>query len=126
MEVPTVENPWTWDELYENAAKIQAGGNIKYGFAADVSRARYDILMYANGGSLTVKDGDSFKVAINSQANIDTLQTFVDKNNEALCPRPSGRRLHRQPRRLLQERRRGHVLLRFLELQCIHHGHHRL
>lgn len=72
VEAPTVENPWTWDELYENAAKIQAGGNIKYGFAADVSRARYDILMYANGGSLTVKDGDSFKVAVNSPANVST------------------------------------------------------
>ena len=84
VEVPTVENPWTWDELYENAAKIQAGGNIKYGFAADVSRARYDILMYANGGSLTVKDGDSFKVAVNSPANVSTLEQFVKANEDGV------------------------------------------
>ncbi|MCD7909384.1 MAG: ABC transporter substrate-binding protein, partial [Clostridium sp.] len=37
VEAPTVDKPWTWDELYENAAKIQASGSIKYGFAADVS-----------------------------------------------------------------------------------------
>lgn len=87
VEVPTVENPWTWDELYENAAKIQASGNIKYGFAADVSRARYDILMYANGGSLTVKDGDSFKVAVNSPANVSTLEQFVKANEDGVMPK---------------------------------------
>lgn len=87
VEAPTVENPWTWDELYENAAKIQAGGNIKYGFAADVSRARYDILMYANGGSLTVKDGDSFKVAVNSPANVSTLEQFVKANEDGVMPK---------------------------------------
>ena len=87
VEAPTVENPWTWDELYENAAKIQADGNIKYGFAADVSRARYDILMYANGGSLTVKDGDSFKVAVNSPANVSTLEQFVKANEDGVMPK---------------------------------------
>lgn len=87
VEAPTVENPWTWDELYENAAKIQAAGNIKYGFAADVSRARYDILMYANGGSLTVKDGDSFKVAVNSPANVSTLEQFVKANEDGVMPK---------------------------------------
>ena len=55
--------------------------------AVDFSRARYDNLMYMNGGSMVEKDGDSFKVAINSQANIDTLQTFVDKNNEGIMPK---------------------------------------
>lgn len=127
LEVPTVDDRWTMDEVYEAAAKLMADGGVKYGMAVDFSRARYDNLMYMNGGSMVEKDGDSFKVAINSQANIDTLQTFVDKNNEGIMPKAHlGRRLHRQPRRLLQERRRGHVLLRFLELQCIHHGHHRL
>ena len=87
VEAPTVENPWTWDELYENAAKIQAAGNIKSGLAADVARARYDILMYANGGSLTVKDGDSFKVAVNSPANVSTLEQFVKANEDGVMPK---------------------------------------
>ena len=87
LEVPTVDDRWTMDEVYEAAAKLMADGGVKYGMAVDFSRARYDNLMYMNGGSMVEKDGDSFKVAINSQANIDTLQTFVDKNNEGIMPK---------------------------------------
>lgn len=84
IEAPTIDNPWTWDELYENAKTIQDKGGVKYGFAADVSRARYDILMYANGGSLVQQDGDSFKVTVNSPENIATLERFVQANNEVM------------------------------------------
>lgn len=45
LEAPTVEDPWTWDELYANAQTLQDKGGVEYGFAADVSRARYDIMM---------------------------------------------------------------------------------
>jgi alpha-1,4-digalacturonate transport system substrate-binding protein len=84
IEVPTVEDPWTWEELYENAAKLQADGGVKYGFAADSSRARYDILMYANGGSLVEKDGDSFAITVNSPQNVATLDRFVAENNKVM------------------------------------------
>lgn len=84
IEAPTIEDPWTWDELYENAAILQEKAGVKYGFASDVSRARYDILMYANGGSLVEKDGDSFKVTVNSPENIQTLERFVQANNEVM------------------------------------------
>lgn len=84
LTAPTPEKVWTWDELYKNAAKLQETGLVKYGFAADVSRARYDILMYANGGSLVEADGDTFKVAVNSAANIKTLEKFVEANNEVM------------------------------------------
>lgn len=87
LEVPTVDKPWTWEELYKNALKLQNTGTVKYGFAADVSRARYDILMYANGGSLTVKDGDTFKVAVNSPANVATLDQFVKANADGIMPK---------------------------------------
>lgn len=87
IEAPTVENPWTWEELYSNAKLIQETAGIKYGFAADVSRARYDILMYANGGSIVKEGGDSFNVAINSQENINTLERFVQANEEGVMPK---------------------------------------
>ncbi|MDK2807799.1 MAG: alpha,4-digalacturonate transport system substrate-binding protein [Clostridiales bacterium] len=87
IEAPTPENPWTLEQLYENAALLQEKTSVKYGFAADVSRARYDILMYANGGSLVQKDGDSFKIVLNSDTNVDTLTQFVKANEEGVMPK---------------------------------------
>jgi alpha-1,4-digalacturonate transport system substrate-binding protein len=87
LEVPTAENPWTWEELYANAALLQEKTAVKYGFAADVSRARYDILMYANGGSLVEKNGDTFKITLNSPQNVATLDTFVKANDNGVMPK---------------------------------------
>lgn len=87
IEVPTTENPWTWEQLYENAAKLQRDGGVKYGFATDVSRARYDILMYANGGSLVEESGDTFEVTINSDQNVATLEQFVKANEDGIMPK---------------------------------------
>lgn len=81
---PTVEAPWTWDELYANAAKLQKSGGVKYGFAADVSRARYDILMYANGGSLVQKENGKFVITVNSPVNVATLDRFIKANKEVM------------------------------------------
>lgn len=78
IECPTVDDRWTMDEVYEAAKKLQDSGAVKYGMAMDASRARYDNLMYMNGGSLVEKDGDSFKVVADSQQNVDTLQAFAD------------------------------------------------
>lgn len=86
IEAPAVGEQWTMDELMENAAKLQTGG-VKYGAAMDASRARYDNLMYINGGSMVQKDGDSFKVAINSPENIATLEQFVAANNSGVMPK---------------------------------------
>lgn len=87
IECPTVDDRWTMDEVYEAAKKLQDSGAVKYGMAMDASRARYDNLMYMNGGSLVEKDGDSFKVVADSQQNVDTLQAFVDANNSGIMPK---------------------------------------
>ena len=87
IEVPTVDSRWTMDEVYEAAKKLQDSGAVKYGMAMDASRARYDNLMYMNGGSLVEKDGDSFKVVVDSQQNVDTLQKFIDANNSGIMPK---------------------------------------
>lgn len=87
IQAPTIENPWTLDELYENAAKLQKDGGVTYGFACDYSRARYDNLMYANGGSITEKSGDTFAVALNSPQNVATLERFVQANNDGVMPK---------------------------------------
>lgn len=87
IEKPTVDNPWTWEELFENAAKLQADGGVKYGFAADVSRARYDIMMYANGGSLVKQVGDTFEVNVGCAENVSTLERFIKANDDGVMPK---------------------------------------
>lgn len=87
IEAPAEENPWTLDQLYENAKKLQADGGVKYGFACDVSRARYDVLMYENGGSLVTKDGDSFQITVNSPQNAATLEQFISANESGVMPK---------------------------------------
>lgn len=87
LTAPTLDNPWTLEELYENAQILKEKGDVKYGLAVDFSRARYDNLMYSNGGSMTEKDGDKFNVAINSEENIATLQEFIDMNNSEVIPK---------------------------------------
>lgn len=84
---PTVDARWTMDQVYENAKLLMEKGGVKYGMAVDGSRARYDNLMYMNGGSMVVKDGDAFKIAINSPQNIATLDAFIAKNNEGVLPK---------------------------------------
>jgi alpha-1,4-digalacturonate transport system substrate-binding protein len=87
LQPPTVNAPWTVDQLFANGKILQEKGGVKYGVAMDFSRARYDNMMYMNGGSMVVQDGNAFKVAINSQQNIDALQTFVDANNNGIMPK---------------------------------------
>ncbi|MDR2759475.1 MAG: sugar ABC transporter substrate-binding protein [Spirochaetaceae bacterium] len=84
---PTVNNPWTIEEVFANGRKLQESGGVKYGVAMDFSRARYDNMMYMNGGSMVVKDGNAYKVAINSPQNIEALQTFINANNSGVMPK---------------------------------------
>jgi alpha-1,4-digalacturonate transport system substrate-binding protein len=84
---PAANNPWTIEEVFANGRKLQESGAVKYGAAMDFSRARYDNMMYMNGGSMVIKDGDTFKVAINSPQNIETLQTFINANNSGIMPK---------------------------------------
>ena len=84
ITVPTVDNPWTLDELYANAKLLQEKGGVKYGMAMDASRARYDNMIYMNGGSITVKNGSSFAVNVNSKANVEALEKFIEWNNTVM------------------------------------------
>lgn len=87
IEAPTIDNPWTMDQLFENAEKLKELGNVKYGLAVDFSRARYDTWMYSNGGSMTEKDGSSFDITINSKENQETLEKFIELNDKGVMPK---------------------------------------
>jgi alpha-1,4-digalacturonate transport system substrate-binding protein len=84
ITAPTADNPWTLDQLYQNAKLLMEKGGVKYGIAMDGSRARYDNLMYMYGGSLVQADGSSFKVTVNSKENIQALQMFINWNNTVM------------------------------------------
>ena len=84
IQAPTIENPWTISDLVKNAELLMQKGGVKYGMAMDASRARYDNMMYANGGSLVEKSGDSYSVTVNSPQNIATLEKFVAWNNQVM------------------------------------------
>lgn len=84
IQAPTIDNPWTISDLVKNAELLMQKGGLKYGMAMDASRARYDNMMYANGGSLVEKSGDSFAVTVNSPQNIATLEKFVAWNNQVM------------------------------------------
>ena len=86
LEAPTVDEPWTLDELYENAKLLMEKGGVKYGIAMDNSRARYDNLLYMYGGAVTARDGDSFKVVVGSPEAIAALEKFVEWN-ETVMPK---------------------------------------
>ena len=87
IKPPTVEHPWSMDELIANAKTLQEKGLVKYGIAVDFSRARYDNFMYGNGGSITVKQDGEFKIAVNSPANVATLEKFVELNQSGVLPK---------------------------------------
>ncbi|MCL2479637.1 MAG: extracellular solute-binding protein [Treponema sp.] len=87
LQPPTVDKPWTVADLFANGRILQQKGGVKYGVAMDFSRARYDNMMYMNGGSLVSKSGDTWKVAVNSPNNIEALQSFIDANNAGIMPK---------------------------------------
>ncbi|MEN8906502.1 MAG: sugar ABC transporter substrate-binding protein [Clostridiales bacterium] len=84
LEAPTIDNPWSWDEVYKNAELLQKKGAVKYGLAVDFSRARYDTLMYANGGSIVEKKDESFIITVTGNETVSTLEKFAEMNNKAM------------------------------------------
>jgi alpha-1,4-digalacturonate transport system substrate-binding protein len=83
----TSEEAWTWDEFIENVKTAQKKTGIKYGFASDFSRARYDTIMYAFGGSLVKKSGDAFVINANSKENVEALTMFKGLNDDGTMPK---------------------------------------
>lgn len=83
----TTDQQWTWDEFIKNVKAVQKATGVKYGFASDFSRARYDIIMYQFGGSLVKKAGDTFEITVNAKPNVDALTMFTNLNNDGTMPK---------------------------------------
>lgn len=88
IKAPTTpDQQWTWDQFITNVKAIQKKTGVKYGFACDYSRARYDTIMYQFGGSLVQKAGNTFEITADSKANVDALTMFVKLNNDGTMPK---------------------------------------
>lgn len=78
---------WTWDQFYTNVKLLQSKAGIKYGFACDFSRARYDNLMYAFGGSLLKNVNGKWTITMTQKPAIDALTLFSKMNQDGTMPK---------------------------------------
>jgi alpha-1,4-digalacturonate transport system substrate-binding protein len=78
---------WTWDEFYKNMKTLQSKASVKYGFACDFSRARYDNLMYSFGGSLVKKVSSKWQVTAAQSESVAALTLFSKMNQDGTMPK---------------------------------------
>lgn len=78
---------WTWDQFYKNMKTLQSKAGIKYGFACDFSRARYDNLMYSFGGSLLKNVNGKWQITAAQKDSVDALTLFSKMNQDGTMPK---------------------------------------
>lgn len=81
VALPTMEDPWTWDEFVEAAKKLtytKADGTQVYGFGASSKwgAVEYYPLMYLDGGRILSADGKQF--VQNQPEGVSALQKLAD------------------------------------------------
>ena len=88
LKAPTKNSEaWTWDEFYANVKKLQSVAGVKYGFACDYSRARYDNFMYSWGGSLMKNVDGKWTITAAQKPSVDALTFFAKMNNDGTMPK---------------------------------------
>lgn len=84
IEVPGVgDEPWTWQELIDNAAAAQEAGGAPYAIAYDRSGHRFGGMLQQFGGRYFTDDG---QVAFDSPGAEEAVTTFVDLHEQGLMP----------------------------------------
>ncbi len=81
VDLPTIEDPWTWDEFVEAAKKLtyqRADGSQVYGFSTSTEwwTSGFYPIFYIDGGRVLSPDGKRF--VQNSLEGISGLQKAVD------------------------------------------------
>lgn len=81
VDLPTIENPWTWDAFVEAAKKLtyqRPDGSQVYGFSSSTEwwTSGFYPIFYADGGRVLSPDGKRF--VQNSPEGISGLQKAVD------------------------------------------------
>ena len=81
VDLPTIENPWTWDEFVEAAKQLtyqESDGSQVYGFSSSTEwwTSGFYPIFYVDGGRVLSPDGKRF--VQNSVEGISGLQKAVD------------------------------------------------
>ncbi len=84
IEVPGADDePWTWDELIENARAAQEEAGAPYAIAFDRSGHRFGTMLSQFGGGYFDDNGD---VAFDSQETRAAVEQFVQLHEDGLMP----------------------------------------
>jgi multiple sugar transport system substrate-binding protein len=80
VELPTMEDPWTWDEFVEAAKTLtfERDGQQVYGFTSSSKQGaiEYYPIMYLDGGRIVSADGSRF--VQNQPEGVSALQKLAD------------------------------------------------
>lgn len=94
IDVPSLDNPWTWSELNQVCEKVQKYLDNKDGYAIDMSFPTgegtiyfYAPFIWSNGGDFVSKDGLTVDGIFNSEQNIETLTYFKQLTDKGYIPK---------------------------------------
>jgi alpha-1,4-digalacturonate transport system substrate-binding protein len=85
VEVPqSIDESWTWDEIFEISDELVEKGGAKYGMVVDFTPHRWSTFLYEFGGSLLNEDGT--ESVINNENGVNALETFIKLHEEKVVP----------------------------------------
>ncbi|WP_294152678.1 sugar ABC transporter substrate-binding protein [uncultured Clostridium sp.] len=94
IEVPSFDNPWTWDELNDVCEKVQKYLDDKDGYALDMSFPAgegtiyfYAPFIWSNGGDFVSDNGLKVNGIFNSEKNIETIGYFKELTDKGYIPK---------------------------------------
>ncbi|MGC0273281.1 ABC transporter substrate-binding protein [Pseudactinotalea sp. Z1739] len=83
VEVPDVDDPWTWEEMVDAANEVRDATGAPYAFAMDKSGHRLSTILSQYGTAL-VADGEA---VLDVDAAVDALSPLVDMMDEDVMSR---------------------------------------
>lgn len=84
IEIPGADDePWTWDELVENAQAAQEAGEAPYAIAFDRSGHRFGTMLQQFGGRYFTDDGE---MAFSDEGTQEAVSKFAEMHENGLMP----------------------------------------
>lgn len=94
IQVPSFDNPWTWDELNKVCEKVKNYLDEKNGYPIDMSFPAGETTIYfyapfiwSNGGDFVSSDGLKVNGVFNSEKNVETISYFKEITDKGYIPK---------------------------------------